>query len=103
MVRHVEHSLKELRSKQNDEVIQSAILHVFRHLSETGELGDEVIIAHAALFDDWSQDAAPKLDKSAIVADGGKLFRLTAPIDPKEKDAAKPPSEAPKLWVEITE
>jgi len=105
-VRHIKTDLRARReSKEREAAVQSAALSasvfVFRHMAAAGEIDNNVILAHAALFDRWDKDADPTLDKGAIAIDDGRLYkRLEAP-DPKVRGTPKPPSKAADKWAEI--
>lgn len=95
--------VKLREEKEREAAMQSATLLIFRKMAEAGNIEDNDIIAHAALFNLWAEDEAHAEGAIRRCPECGDIFRCIREPNARARSSKAAPSKAPENWASISE
>jgi len=94
-------SREKIARRQREAAAMSAALFMFKKQAEAGDVSDEIIVAHAVLFDVWDKEEIITKNCIRLCPENGELFRNIKLPDPRTRTEPKSPSKAAEQWEAI--
>jgi len=83
--------------------IQSATILIFHKMAEAGDIGENEIVAHMAIFDAWTGDEIYTEGAIRRCPESRDLFRCIREPNSRARSSKNAPSKAPDNWASLTE